>query len=82
MRGKLNRRKSPKQNTTVRAGLDVVFAEDQSRARTAHAAENLAALRRLAVGILRKDKQCKRSLKGKLMRAAIDPDHLQHLLTI
>src|SRR5579885_1253903 len=62
--------------------LDVVFAEDQSRARTAQAAENLAALRRLAVGILRKDKQCQRSIKGKLMRAAIDPAYLQHLLTI
>jgi predicted transposase YbfD/YdcC len=62
--------------------LDVVFAEDQSRARTANAAENLAALRRLAVGILRQDKQCKRSIKGKLMRAAIDPAYLHHLLTI
>jgi predicted transposase YbfD/YdcC len=62
--------------------LDVVFAEDQSRARTEHAAENLAALRRLAVGLLRKDQKCKRSTKGKLMRAAIDPDYLRHLLTI
>jgi predicted transposase YbfD/YdcC len=62
--------------------LDVVFAEDQSRARTEHAAENLAALRRLAVGLLRKDQKCKRSIKGKLMRAAIDPDYLRHLLTI
>ena len=61
--------------------LDVVFGEDQSRARTAQAAENLAAIRRLAVNILRRDKKCKRSLKGKLMRAAIDPQFLKHLLT-
>ena len=61
--------------------LDVVFGEDQARARTEHAAENLAALRRLAVNLLRKDKKCKRSVKGKLMRAAIDPDYLRHLLT-
>lgn len=60
--------------------LDVVFGEDQSRARTEQAAENLAALRRLAVNILRRDKQCKRSIKGKLMRAAIDPDYLKLLL--
>jgi predicted transposase YbfD/YdcC len=60
--------------------LDVVFGEDQSRARTAHAAENLAAMRRLAVNLLRRDKRCRRSVKGKLMRAAIDPDYLQHLL--
>lgn len=61
--------------------LDVVFGEDQSRARTAQAAENLAAMRRLAVNILRRDKTCKRSIKGKLMRAAIDPQFLKHLLT-
>lgn len=62
--------------------LDVVFGEDQARARTEHAAENLAAMRRLAVNLLRKDTLCKRSIKGKLMRAAIDPDYLRHLLTI
>jgi len=62
--------------------LDVVFGEDQSRARTRQAAENLAALRRLAVNLLRRDKKCKRSVKGKLMRAALDPDYLRHLLTI
>jgi predicted transposase YbfD/YdcC len=62
--------------------LDVVFGEDQSRARTRQAAENLAAMRRLAINLLRRDKKCKRSLKGKLMRAAIDPDYLRHLLTI
>jgi predicted transposase YbfD/YdcC len=62
--------------------LDVVFGEDQARARTEQAAENLAAMRRLAINLLRKDKKCKRSIKGKLMRAAIDPDYLHHLLTI
>jgi len=61
--------------------LDVVFGEDQSRARTGFAAENLAATRRLAVNLLRRDKTCKRSIKGKLMRAAIDPDYLQRILT-
>jgi predicted transposase YbfD/YdcC len=61
--------------------LDVVFGEDQSRARTEQAAENLAALRRLAINLMRRDKKCKRSLKGKLIRAAIDPDYLRHLLT-
>ena len=61
--------------------LDVIFKEDQNRARSANAAENLAALRRLAVNLLRKDKKCKRSVKGKLMRAAIDPEYLRHLLT-
>ena len=61
--------------------LDVVFGEDQSRARSGHAAENLAATRRMAVNLLRRDKTCKRSLKGKLMRAAIDPNYLKRILT-
>jgi len=61
---------------------DVVFGEDQARARTEQAAENLATMRRLAVNLLRRDKRCTRSIKGKLMRAAIDPDFLRHLLTI
>ena len=60
--------------------LDVVFGEDDSRARSGHAAENLAATRRLAVNLLRRDKTCKRSIKGKLLRAAIDPDYLKLIL--
>ena len=60
--------------------LDVVFGEDESRARSGFAAENLAATRRLAVNLLRRDKTCKCSIKGKLMRAAIDPDYLKLIL--
>ena len=60
--------------------LDVVFGEDDSRARSGYAAENLAATRRLAINLLRQDKTCKRSIKGKLMRAAIDPDYLKLIL--
>jgi len=61
--------------------LDVVFGEDQSRARTGHAAENLAATRRLASNLLRQDKTCKRGVKGKLLRAAIDPIYLKLILS-
>lgn len=61
--------------------LDVVFGEDQSRARTGHAAENLAATRRMAVNLLRRDKTCQRSIKGKLLRAAIDPHYLKLVLS-
>jgi predicted transposase YbfD/YdcC len=60
--------------------LDVVFGEDQSRARSGYAAENLAATRRLAINLLRREKTCKRSLKGKLLRAALDPNYLKHIL--
>jgi predicted transposase YbfD/YdcC len=61
--------------------LDVVFGEDQSRARSGFAAENLAATRRLAVNLLRRDRTCKRSIKGKLLRAALDPDYLKRILS-
>jgi predicted transposase YbfD/YdcC len=60
--------------------LAVVFGEEDSRARSGYAAENLAATRRLAVNLLRRDKTCKRSIKDKLLRAAIDPDYLKLIL--
>ena len=49
-------------------------------ARSGHAAENLAQTRRMAIHLLRQDKTCKRGIKGKLLRAALDPDYLKALL--
>ena len=60
--------------------LDVIFGEDQSRARSGHAAENLALTRRMAINLLRQDKTSKRGIKGKLLRAALDPDYLKAIL--
>ena len=60
--------------------LDVIFGADQSRARSGYAAENLAQTRRMAIHLLRQDKTCKRGIKGKLLRAALDPDYLKALL--
>jgi len=62
--------------------LDVVFAEDQSRARTGHAAANLAALRRLALNLLKCDKTLKRGIRGKQKGAGWDHAYLLHLLGI
>lgn len=61
--------------------LDVVFGEDQSRARTGHAVANLGLLRRLALNLLRRDQTCKRGAKGKQLNAALKPDYLLRLLT-
>jgi predicted transposase YbfD/YdcC len=61
--------------------LDVVFREDQSRARAGHAAENLAMLRRVAVSLLKQD-DSKGSLKGKRKRAGWNTDFLTHLLEL
>lgn len=59
---------------------DVVFGEDQSRARTGHAVANLGLLRRLALNLLRRDTSCKRGAKGKQHNDALKPDYLLRLL--
>ena len=60
--------------------MDVCFREDQSRARTGHAAENLATLRRLALNMLKREKTKKRGIKGKQLNASWDHAYLLRLL--
>ena len=62
--------------------LDVIFQEDQCRARTRFAAANLAALRKLALNAARADRSVKDAVKGKLFRAAISDDFRLHLLRL
>lgn len=62
--------------------LDVTFREDDSRARTRNAAQNVASLRRIALNLIRKDRSQKCSQKAKRIAAALDPDFLKHLLGI
>ncbi len=63
--------------------LDVNFGEDQSRARSGYAAENLATLRRLALNLIKSDKlKKKRSLRGRKKSAGWDNKYLLHLLGI
>jgi len=63
--------------------MDVNFKEDQSRARTGYASENLATLRRWALNLIKADQQKKkRSLKGRMKAAGWDNRYLLHLLGI
>ena len=62
--------------------LDVIFQEDQSRARTGFAAANLSALRKLALNAAKADKSVKDAVKGKLFRAAISDDFRLQLLRV
>lgn len=62
--------------------LDVCFGEDQSRARTGYAAENLATLRRLALNMLRRETTKKRGIKGKQKNAGWNHPYLLRLLSI
>ena len=62
--------------------MDVCFGEDQSRARTGNAAENLAALRRLALNLLKREKIKKRGIRGKMLAASWDHSYLLRLLGV
>ena len=62
--------------------LDVQFNEDQSRARTGFAAENLATLRRLALNLLKRETTKKRGIKGKQKNAGWNHAYLLRLLGV
>jgi predicted transposase YbfD/YdcC len=62
--------------------MDVTFNEDQSRARTECAAQNLATLRRIVLNLLKRDRTPKLSLRRKRTRAALDENFLRELLKI
>jgi len=62
--------------------MDVCFREDQSRARTGYAAENLATLRRLALNLLKREKTKKRGIRGKQLNASWDHSYLLRLLGV
>lgn len=61
--------------------LDVVFNEDQSRARARNAAKNLGTLRAICLNLL-KHTPGKGSLKGKRFQAALDNNYLLSILKI
>lgn len=62
--------------------LDVTFNEDRNRTRKGFAAQNLAALRRLALNLLNLDDDRKRSKRRKRLKALLDDAYLLHLLGI
>jgi len=60
--------------------LDVVFDEDANRARSGHAQQNLAAMRRMAINMLNQEKTRKDSLKGKRQLAGWDEFYLERIV--
>lgn len=62
--------------------MDVCFREDQSRARTGYAAENLATLRRLALNLLKRETTKKRGIRGKQLNASWNHPYLLKLLGV
>lgn len=60
--------------------LDVSFGEDQRRQQDRNGGANLAAIRRLAVSLLRRDTTIKRGVKTKRLNCALDPNYLLRVL--
>lgn len=60
--------------------LDVTFGEDTRRQQDRHGAANLAAVRRLALSLLRQEKTNKRGVKNKRLQCALDPGYLLKVL--
>ena len=60
--------------------LDVTFGEDACRARTGHAARNLAVVRHLALNLLRQDATRAGSIATKRFTAALDDAYLTTIL--
>lgn len=60
--------------------LDVSFGEDQSRLRAGQAAANFAALRRLALSLLKQDTTQRVGIKNKRLIAGWNEDYLQQVL--
>jgi predicted transposase YbfD/YdcC len=60
--------------------LDVAFNEDQSRVRKDHGDQNLAVLRRLALGLLRRDRRVKVGAQNKRLKASRNRDYLLGVL--
>ncbi len=60
--------------------LDMAFNEDQSRVRKEHGDQNLAVLRRIALGLLRRDPSVKVGAKNKRLKACRNRDYLLSVL--
>ena len=60
--------------------MDVTFREDAHRLLNRHGVQNLSAIRRLAVSILRRDTAAKIGAKNKRFKAALNPDDILNVL--
>jgi len=67
---------------SLHLALDITFREDQLRYRDRIGAQNLAAIRKLTLGALTKDKTLKCGKAGKRIAAATDPNYREKLLKL
>ena len=62
--------------------LDVSFNEDLSRVRRDNAAENMAVIRHVVLNLLRQEKSCKKGLKAKRFKAALDTGYADKIIQL
>jgi hypothetical protein len=62
--------------------LDVAFREDALKARVGHMVENLSFIRKMALILLRQDKQTKGGIELKRKKASWNPDYLLTLMSV
>jgi len=60
--------------------LDIAFNEDQNRVRKNHGDQNLAVLRRMALGLLPRESSVKLGVKNKRLKAGRNRDYLLKVL--
>lgn len=60
--------------------LDMTFREDDSRMRRGYSAENFAMMRRIALSVVKRDTDSKRSLKRRRKICGYDDEYLERLL--
>lgn len=62
--------------------LDVSFKEDKSRVRAGYSDQNLSAVRKIALNLLRADETVKKGIKTKRMKAGWDNAYLKSILRV
>jgi predicted transposase YbfD/YdcC len=62
--------------------LDVAFQEDRLKAKAGHISENLSLIRKMALGMLKKDKKTKGGIELKRKKAGWDSSYLLELIGI
>ena len=65
---------------TLHWGMDVTFGEDHHRLLDRNGVQNLSAIRRLAIAILRRDTKSKIGAKNKRFKAALNPNYILEVL--
>lgn len=65
---------------TLHWGMDVTFGEDHHRLLNRNGVQNLSAIRRFAIAILRRDTKTKLGAKNKRFKAAMNPDYILDVL--